>query len=172
MARDDNFSDLDNPYAAPETFDFEDDKEEGSSGRVVYATFWARFAAVFLDGIICNVFLLIFGFTIGFAMAAGGEDPSAGGPQMTLNIIGMIMQWLYMAGFTSSSYMATPGKMAIGIKVTDLQGNRISFGKASGRYFGKILSGITLGIGYLMQPFTERKQALHDLVAGTLVVKK
>ena len=67
--------------------------------------------------------------------------------------------------------MATPGKMACGIKVTDLDGRRISFGRATGRFFGKILSTLILLIGFLMQPFTARKQALHDILAGTLVVK-
>jgi uncharacterized RDD family membrane protein YckC len=61
--------------------------------------------------------------------------------------------------------------MALGIRVTDLDGGRISFGRATGRYFGKILSGLILGIGFLMAAFTERKQALHDLLAGTLVVR-
>jgi uncharacterized RDD family membrane protein YckC len=82
------------------------------------------------------------------------------------------LQWLYEAFMTSSSKQATLGKMAMGVVVTDLAGNRISFGRATGRFFGKLLSGIILMIGYLMQPFTEKKQALHDILAGTLVVKQ
>jgi uncharacterized RDD family membrane protein YckC len=62
--------------------------------------------------------------------------------------------------------------MAIGIKVTDLNGNRISFGRATGRYFAKILSGMILMIGYIMAGFTEKKQALHDMIASCLVVMK
>jgi uncharacterized RDD family membrane protein YckC len=59
--------------------------------------------------------------------------------------------------------------MALGLVVTDLDGQRISFGKASGRHFGKIISSLILCIGFIMAGFTERKQALHDIMAGTLV---
>jgi len=69
----------------------------------------------------------------------------------------------------SSSYQATLGKMIFGMKVTDLNGNRISFERATGRHFAKWLSGLVLCIGYIMVGFTERKQGLHDLLAGTLV---
>ena len=62
--------------------------------------------------------------------------------------------------------------MALGIKVTDLEGNRISFGKATGRYFGKIVSGILLFIGYIMVAFTSKKQGMHDMMAGCLVINK
>ena len=78
--------------------------------------------------------------------------------------------WLYEAFMESSSYQATLGKMIFGMKVTDLNGNRISFERATGRHFAKILSSI-LGIGYIMVGFTERKQGLHDLLAGTLVLR-
>jgi uncharacterized RDD family membrane protein YckC len=67
---------------------------------------------------------------------------------------------------------ATLGKMALGIKVTDMSGNPVSFARASGRYFGKILSGLTLGIGYIIAGFSQQKQALHDILAKTLVVNK
>jgi len=77
--------------------------------------------------------------------------------------------WLYEAFMESSSYQATLGKMIFGMKVTDLNGNRISFGRATGRHFAKWLSAMILGIGYIMVGFTERKQGLHDLLAGTLV---
>ena len=73
----------------------------------------------------------------------------------------VIGAWLYYAIMESSKPQATIGKMALGTKVTTLGGERIGFGRASGRYFGKIVSGLTLGIGYLMAAFTERRQALH-----------
>ena len=60
----------------------------------------------------------------------------------------------------------------LGLKVTDLAGNRITFARASGRFFGKILSGMILGIGFLMAGFTARKQALHDILAGCLVLRQ
>jgi len=77
--------------------------------------------------------------------------------------------WLYEALLESSSYQATLGKMIFGMKVTDLNGHRISFGRATGRHFAKWLSTMILCIGYIMVGFTERKQGLHDLLAGTLV---
>ncbi len=72
----------------------------------------------------------------------------------------------------SSSKQATLGKMALGIIVTDVNGERIGFGRATGRFFGKIVSGMIFYIGYIMAGFTDRKQALHDMMAGTLVVNK
>ena len=62
--------------------------------------------------------------------------------------------------------------MALGLKVTDMEGNRISFGRATGRYFGKIISGMILYIGYIIAGFTEKKQALHDIMANCLVTRK
>jgi uncharacterized RDD family membrane protein YckC len=72
----------------------------------------------------------------------------------------------------SSSYQGTIGKKILGIKVIDMNGNRISFVKATVRYFSKLLSALIIGIGFLMAGFTNKKQALHDLIAETLVVKK
>jgi uncharacterized RDD family membrane protein YckC len=73
----------------------------------------------------------------------------------------------------SSPYQGTLGKMALGLIVTDLQGRPLSFARASGRFFGKIITGmIPFGIGYIMAGFTEKKQALHDMIAGCLVLRK
>jgi uncharacterized RDD family membrane protein YckC len=73
----------------------------------------------------------------------------------------------------SSQYQGTLGKMALGLIVTDLQGRPLSFARASGRFFGKIITGmIPFGIGYIMAGFTEKKQALHDMIAGCLVLRK
>jgi uncharacterized RDD family membrane protein YckC len=73
----------------------------------------------------------------------------------------------------SSKWQATVGKSVMNLRVTNLEGRRISFGHATGRFFAKIVSSlIPLAIGYIMAAFTERKQALHDLIAGTLVLKK
>jgi len=92
-------------------------------------------------------------------------------------ITGLSTYWLnltgglfYFALMESSPYQATLGKMALGIKVTDYAGRRISFARAVGRYLGKIISSIILGIGYLLAGFSAKKQALHDMIAGTLVV--
>jgi uncharacterized RDD family membrane protein YckC len=148
------------------------------SGRL-YAGFWIRFLACFIDGILLQVASLILALPIilvlGLASAAGGtmtEDMAGATAMLLLFPLSVVMNWLYEAGFTSSARQATPGKMAVNIVVTDLAGGRISFGRASGRHFGKYLSSFTLLIGYLIQPFTEKRQALHDLLAGTLVVRR
>ena len=78
--------------------------------------------------------------------------------------------WLYWAGLESSGLQGTLGKRAVGLMVTDLAGQRISFGRATGRYFGKILSAMLFYVGFLMAAFTDKKQALHDMLSGTLVV--
>jgi uncharacterized RDD family membrane protein YckC len=85
---------------------------------------------------------------------------------------GVIASWLYSALLQSSSRQATVGKIALNLIITDEAGNRISFARASGRYFAGILNVLTLGIGYLMVIWTPKKQALHDRIAGTVVVPK
>jgi uncharacterized RDD family membrane protein YckC len=88
-------------------------------------------------------------------------------------LISILIQWLYHAYLESGEKQATWGKQALGIYVTDLMGNRVTFGRASGRFFAKIVTGmIPLGIGYIMAGFTERKQALHDMMAGSLVLRR
>lgn len=87
-----------------------------------------------------------------------------------LSLIGF--PWFYYSGMESSSRQATLGKMAFKVMVTDLYGNRISFGRATGRFFSKMFISTILGIGFLLAFFTKKKQALHDLIAGTLVVNK
>jgi uncharacterized RDD family membrane protein YckC len=85
----------------------------------------------------------------------------------------VILQWLYFAGMESSARQATFGKSVMSLRVANYEGRRISFGHATGRFFAKIVSGmIPLAIGYIMAAFTEKKQALHDLIAGTLVLRK
>lgn len=91
---------------------------------------------------------------------------------LVIVLIESVMRWLYYSIMESSPIQATVGKLALGIKVTDMDGNKISFLRATGRYFGKIVSRIILGIGYFMAGFTEKKQALHDMMAGCLVIKK
>ena len=92
--------------------------------------------------------------------------------QIIKGIFALPIVWVYYAIMESSKYQSTLGKAVLGIKVTDLKGNRISFGRASGRFFAKIISSLTLGVGYIMIAFTEKKQGLHDMIAECLVVKK
>lgn len=151
---------------------------------VRYAGFWLRFVASLIDGIVLYIVQMIItvplmgimGFTalnaesMNEAQQMGAVGAIIGIVLMTF-LFSSIVQWLYYA-LMETYYGATLGKMALGLKVTDLEGNKISFLKATGRYFGKILSGMILLIGYIMAAFTEKKQALHDLMAGCLVVKK
>jgi len=147
-----------------------------------YAGFWHRFGAIFIDGIILSI--------AGYVLKLIFKDP-AGITDMdffnngfdfrgyiihyytsTAGILNVIMGWLYFALLESGAGQATIGKRALGIKVTDVNGNRISFGRATGRYFAKIISNMTLLIGYLMVFWDRRHQALHDKIAETMVVMK
>lgn len=143
-----------------------------------YGGFWIRVVAAIIDAIVVSIVvfpirMIIFGTTMLPGMMHGG------GPNLAVatagSMFGLFFQlaagWLYEAGLESSKYQATLGKMALGMKVTDLNGYRISFARATGRHFAKILSAIILFIGFIMVAFTERKQGLHDMLAGTLVVK-
>ena len=84
----------------------------------------------------------------------------------------VIVEWLYEASLTSSTWQGTVGKHLLGLRVTDLAGNPIDFARSTGRFFAKFLSRLCFSIGYIMVAFTERKQGLHDILAGTLVWKQ
>jgi uncharacterized RDD family membrane protein YckC len=142
---------------------------------VRYGGFWIRVVAAIIDAIIVRVVVSPIRFFVGglgLAERMMRGIPHAGliffGSGITL-IATLFGSWLYEAFMESSSYQATLGKMILGMKVTDLNGNRISFERATGRHFAKGLSALILLIGYIMVGFTERKQGLHDLLAGTLV---
>ncbi len=137
-----------------------------------YAGFWRRFAAVIIDGIILFVFASIINAILISPFSRRTSPNAATGAALLLNFILLISSWLYYTLLESSSKQATVGKMALGIIVTDLYGNRISFGRANGRYWSKILSALILYIGFIMAGFTEKKQALHDIIASCLVVRK
>ena len=134
-----------------------------------YAGFWTRFLALIIDSVIVQICAGLVGFMAGAIYGAGGG--SAEGAGVLGFFIGLLGGWFYYALMESSSKQATLGKMAMEIYVTDLDGKRITFAKATGRYFAKILSGLFLLVGYIMAAFTDRKQALHDKLAGTLVLK-
>ena len=150
-----------------------------------YAGFWMRFVASVIDGVllgIVNIIILVpFLSLVGITAAARASDVDMENEGAGLMIallstyfISMlavvIAGWLYFALMESSARGATLGKMALGLRVTTLGGDRIGFGRATGRYFGKILSSIFL-IGYIMAAFTAQKQALHDMMAGCLVIR-
>ena len=155
--------------------------------RFHYAGFWMRFAAYLIDNIICSfiagiVFVPVSLIT-GISMFSLFKNDLSEEEQVAfaVGIIGMIaimvliiiiIQWLYYALQESSVQQATIGKRAMGIIVTDMDGNRITFLNATGRHFGKIISGAIMNIGYIIAGFTEKKQALHDIMANCLVIKK
>jgi uncharacterized RDD family membrane protein YckC len=167
----------------------------------IYAGFWKRFLAYILDQIILSfvhliliipVFIIFglsflphgifdrmheYGFTIVSFQVYDNDLAIAGAiffifVIMILGLLILVIEWLYYALFESSKNQATLGKIIVGIVVTDLDGKRISFARASGRFFGKIISGLILNIGYIIAGFTEKKQALHDIIASCLVVNK
>jgi uncharacterized RDD family membrane protein YckC len=162
------------------------------SAPLPYSGFWERVGAYLIDGLILGipfgilVLVLIFMFGgLGVLLHRTAEgapvDPRAAAaliaPMFMIFFLGMLifvaLQWLYFAGMESSERQATFGKSVMSLRVTNYEGQRISFGHATGRFFAKIVSGmVPLAIGYIMAAFTEKKQALHDLIAGTLVLRK
>ena len=159
---------------------------------MTYAGFWLRFVAHLIDGLILGVgvFALVIPLVFLTGLAAtleslprriegmeGHPNPALIGAILSLVFlfvtVGVLLQWLYYAYFESGEKQATWGKQALGLYVTDVAVNRVSFGRASGRFFAKIISAlIPLWIGYIMAGFTERKQALHDMIAGCLVLRR
>ena len=126
-----------------------------ATGVARYAAFWERFVAQVIDAVILSVATgTVFTATFGAGMA-----------------IGFFAPWLYEAFMTSSEWQATVGKRVMSIVVTDLNGNRMSFARATGRHFAKYISVCLLGIGFVIAAFTAKKQALHDMIAETLVMK-
>jgi uncharacterized RDD family membrane protein YckC len=154
-----------------------------------YASFGARLLALIIDWIIIGVLqslviVPILGL-IGISLVPQIKNGDTIDEAQAMGMIGGIMaamgsMWListaiaflYFAIMESSKTQGSIGKMALSIKVTDLNGDRISFGKAALRVIGKYISGLILCIGYLLAAFTEKKQALHDMIASTLVTKK
>lgn len=148
---------------------------------VAYAGFWLRLAAYLIDSLLLGIAVGIFIFMPLLRQGgAGGMSPDNFWAMYTdmsrqgiaRRLLVVMAAWLYWALLESSALQATPGKRALGLIVTDLQGRRISFARASGRFFGKAISGFLLMAGYIMAAFTEKKQALHDMLAGCLVLKK
>lgn len=135
-----------------------------------YAGFWLRLLAFIID----NVVLLAAGAVLGIVMGLLFVAVGAGQEhlEVTANVVGLLVTWLYYALCERSAWQGTLGKKALGLVVTDLYGNRISFGRATGRHFAKILSAIILLIGFIMAGFTDKKQALHDMIAGCVVVRR
>jgi uncharacterized RDD family membrane protein YckC len=150
-----------------------------------YAGFWKRLIAYLIDSMMISLVGLVLFLPIFVLLGMNevlqemeGSEPSPGVilafvvATLFGGLTALLCQWLYFALMESSSSGGTLGKMAIGIKVVDMHGNRITFWRATGRHFAKYISACTFGIGYVMAGFTQQKQALHDIVAGCLVVNR
>jgi uncharacterized RDD family membrane protein YckC len=140
------------------------------AGAAIHAGFWRRCAAYTIDYFITFVASYVVGLIAGFALAAGQGATGMMAAPTVGGILGLIVGWMYFALQESSTQQATLGKRALGIKVTDANGVRIGFGRATGRFFGKILSGLIFAIGFMLAGWTQKKQALHDMLANTFVV--
>jgi len=140
-----------------------------------HAGFWIRVGAYLIDFIILMVVAVVIGAVLGvslFASSPGYSSSGAsGGVLVLVYLIIIIVFWLYFAMQESSPAQATVGKRALNIKVTDLEGNRIGFGKATVRTIVRFIP-IIGPIGCLMIGFSEKKQGLHDLAAGTYAIYK
>jgi uncharacterized RDD family membrane protein YckC len=134
------------------------------SGQRVYAGFWIRFGAKFIDGIILQLTAGVVGFAIGAAVANDTAEPIA-------TVVGLLLGVAYNVFFIGK-YGATPGKMALKLRVIRADGTQPSYGLAAGRYLAEILSAIILLIGYIMVAFDEEKRALHDRICDTRVVRE
>jgi uncharacterized RDD family membrane protein YckC len=129
--------------------------------RAAYAGFWRRFAAYAIDYAVVLLGTAALGAA---ATVAGFGDDAA-----RLSLAALMGYFLYCTLLESSAWQATVGKRALGLKVTNARGERIGFARAAARFVAKVLSVLTLCLGYLLVLVTPRRQALHDLIAGTLV---
>ncbi len=141
------------------------------------AGFWIRFVASFLDGIVGGIIMIV--IAVPFVLSAGilgaMEDPVAMAQRITglglaMNAIALLVSILYEVIFVGWRGQ-TPGKMLLGLKIIRVDGGEVDYIKAFIRWIGKMVSGLILGIGYIMAAFTENKRALHDYIASTRVIR-
>jgi uncharacterized RDD family membrane protein YckC len=140
-----------------------------------YAGFWIRFAAALIDIVVmftpfCAVALFGIVF-VRLVSAARKYDPTVG-ILTALLVASAFVSLLYFALMESSSWQATIGKKAFGVYVTDIEGRRLTLSRATGRTLAKYLSTLTVGAGYVLCAFTSKKQALHDVIAKCLVMRR
>jgi uncharacterized RDD family membrane protein YckC len=137
-----------------------------------YAGFWLRLVALIVDLFILGCIGFVLTLLLGGGMSVDPADPQAAPGLGAANGISFVINIAYFTLLEGGSRQATLGKSLLGLKVTDVDGNPIGYGKALLRNIAKIVSGLILGIGYIMAAFTARKQALHDRIASCLVVKR
>ena len=135
------------------------------AGDSSYGGFWIRLIAYILDAIILGIPIAILRF------ALNPSNSSSGHPVLVF-VLTIVIEVAYFAGFWSSGWQATLGQKVCGLRVVSTTNfGKISFGRGAGRFFAMVLSGLIFCIGFLMIAFTERKQGLHDMIAGTYVIK-
>lgn len=155
------------------TIDSIDSDRTAEPSVLIYAGFWARFFAAFLDLLVLLACIILMLFSVAVLIAYSGRDSILHNPQAVLLFYGVtiFMSAAYYILMESGIHSATLGKRWMHIKVLDSNGNRLTIWRAAGRLLARVFSCLSLTIGFLIQPFTQRKQALHDLLAGTVVVR-
>lgn len=155
--------------------------------RVEYGGFWLRLVAYLIDSAVMSLGIVLILIPLIFLTGLGGllsgihpeEELNDAGVFLIIGVfflfatVSLAVTWLYHALMESSEWQATIGKKALGLVVTDAAGQRVSFGRATGRHFAKIVTNMVPAlIGYIMAGFTEKKQALHDMIAGCLILRR
>ncbi|HKW33239.1 MAG TPA: RDD family protein [Candidatus Acidoferrum sp.] len=155
--------------------------------HVEYGGFWLRFLAYLIDGAVIVLGVCVLAIPLFFLTGLGAslseihpeEDWNENGVWVLIAVLflfgaaSLVVTWLYHALMESSEWQATVGKKALGLVVTDMDGRRVSFWRATGRHFAKIVTNMVPAfIGYIMAGFTDRKQALHDMIAGCLILQR
>ena len=154
--------------------------------RVEYGGFWLRFLAYLIDGAVITIGVCVVAIPMFFLTGLGAflseihpeEDWNENGVWVLIAVFllfgaaSLVVTWLYHAWMESSDWQATVGKKALGLVVTDMEGHRVSFWRATGRHFAKIVSNMIYPFGHILAGFTEKKQALHDMIAGCVTLRR
>jgi len=167
--------DMPHPATAPIVRTVGDETGMQTVTLAAYAGLWLRLAAALIDGFLISFPLLVLTFFVVLVVrllsAGKGQDPAIC-ILVALLTLAFLVPWFYFSLLESSRWQATGGKSVLRLYVTDIEGRRLTRGRAMGRNLAKCLSNLTMGIGYLMCGFTTKKQALHDVVAGCLVLRR
>ena len=157
-----------------------------AAARADYGGFWLRFLAYLIDGAVITVGIFVVGIPLVFLTGLGtllsqvhlekdlndAEFWLIMAVIFSLAAVSLAVTWLYHALMESSEWQATIGKKVLDLVVTDMAGGRVTFWRATGRHFAKMVSNMIYPFGHIMAGFTQQKQALHDMIAGCLVLRR